>query len=69
MENTFPVATCIEHKCVHVVVTLFCYVCQELCMLLDDYWERMNLKVPIYLSAGMCVFVLLFTFYVFSCFI
>jgi hypothetical protein len=38
-------------------------------MLLDDYWERMNLKVPIYLSAGMCVFVLLFTFYVFSCFI
>lgn len=22
-------------------------------MLLDDYWERMNLKVPIYFSAGM----------------
>lgn len=21
-------------------------------MLLDDYWERMNLKVPIYFSAG-----------------
>jgi hypothetical protein len=38
-------------------------------MLLDDYWERMNLKVPIYLSAGMCVFVPFFTFYVFSCFI
>uniref|UniRef100_A0A6N2M3K6 Metallo-beta-lactamase domain-containing protein n=1 Tax=Salix viminalis TaxID=40686 RepID=A0A6N2M3K6_SALVM len=26
---------------------------QELCILLDDYWERMNLKVPIYFSAGM----------------
>lgn len=21
-------------------------------MLLDDYWQRMNLKVPIYFSAG-----------------
>lgn len=28
-------------------------VFQELCMLLDDYWERMGLKVPIYFSAGM----------------
>lgn len=26
---------------------------QELCMLLDDYWEQMNLKVPIYFSAGL----------------
>ncbi|KAF5180817.1 Cleavage and polyadenylation specificity factor subunit 3-ii [Thalictrum thalictroides] len=27
---------------------------QELCILLDDYWERMNLKnVPIYFSAGL----------------
>ena len=25
---------------------------QELCILLDTYWERMNLKVPIYFSAG-----------------
>ncbi|CAN0880467.1 Cleavage and polyadenylation specificity factor subunit 3-II [Linum grandiflorum] len=24
---------------------------QELCILLDDYWERMNLKVPIYFSS------------------
>ncbi|KAK9105892.1 hypothetical protein Scep_022736 [Stephania cephalantha] len=24
---------------------------KELCMLMDDYWERMNLKVPIYFSA------------------
>ncbi|XVF43556.1 hypothetical protein PTKIN_Ptkin02bG0049400 [Pterospermum kingtungense] len=24
---------------------------QELCILLEDYWERMNLKVPIYFSA------------------
>ncbi|XP_002975487.2 cleavage and polyadenylation specificity factor subunit 3-II, partial [Selaginella moellendorffii] len=26
---------------------------QELCILLDEYWERMNLKVPIYFSAGL----------------
>jgi len=25
-------------------------------MLLDDYWERMNLTVPIYFSAGICCF-------------
>lgn len=28
-------------------------ILQELCMLLDDYWERTNLKVPIYFSAGI----------------
>ncbi|GAB2214354.1 hypothetical protein Droror1_Dr00018697 [Drosera rotundifolia] len=28
---------------------------QELCILLEDYWERMNLKIPIYLSAGLTV--------------
>lgn len=28
---------------------------QELCILLDDYWERMNLKVPIYFSAGLTI--------------
>ncbi|KAM5566894.1 cleavage and polyadenylation specificity factor subunit 3-II [Rosa sericea] len=26
---------------------------QELCILLEDYWERMNLTVPIYFSAGL----------------
>jgi len=26
---------------------------QELCILLDTYWERMNLNVPIYFSAGL----------------
>lgn len=26
---------------------------QEMCLLIDSYWERMNLKVPIYLSTGM----------------
>jgi Cft2 family RNA processing exonuclease len=26
---------------------------QELCILLDTYWERMNLTVPIYFSAGL----------------
>lgn len=28
---------------------------QELCILLDDYWERMDLKVPIYFSAGLTI--------------
>ena len=26
---------------------------QELCILIDTYWERTNLKVPVYFSAGM----------------
>ncbi|KAJ3677431.1 hypothetical protein LUZ60_003155 [Juncus effusus] len=26
---------------------------QELCILLDDYWERMNLNIPIYFSSGL----------------
>ncbi|XP_076804258.1 integrator complex subunit 11-like [Clavelina lepadiformis] len=26
---------------------------QELCILLESYWERMNLKVPIYFSTGL----------------
>lgn len=26
---------------------------QELCILIDSYWQRMNLTVPIYFSAGM----------------
>ncbi len=26
---------------------------QELCILLETYWERMNLSFPIYFSAGM----------------
>jgi integrator complex subunit 11 len=26
---------------------------QELCILLETYWDRMNLKVPIYFSAGL----------------
>ncbi|KAM0688555.1 Integrator complex subunit 11 [Conglomerata obtusa] len=26
---------------------------QEMCLLIDSYWERMNLKVPVYLSMGM----------------
>ncbi|KAJ4783344.1 hypothetical protein LUZ62_034590 [Rhynchospora pubera] len=28
---------------------------QELCILLDDYWERMNINVPIYFSAGLTI--------------
>ena len=26
---------------------------QELCILLDEYWERLGLTVPIYFSAGL----------------
>ena len=26
---------------------------QELCILLESYWDRMNLKVPIYFSLGL----------------
>ena len=26
---------------------------QELCILLDEYWERLGLQVPIYFSAGL----------------
>ena len=26
---------------------------QELCILLESYWERMNLDVPIYFTAGL----------------
>lgn len=26
---------------------------QELCILLETYWDRMNLKVPIYFSMGL----------------
>ncbi|KAL4565751.1 hypothetical protein LXL04_029854 [Taraxacum kok-saghyz] len=28
---------------------------KELCIVLDDYWELMNLKVPIYFSAGLTI--------------
>lgn len=48
------------HKCVarggKVLIPTFALGrAQELCLLLDDYWERMNLKVPIYLSAGLTI--------------
>ena len=26
---------------------------QELCILLDTYWDRMNLKVPVYFTMGL----------------
>ncbi|KAL4196826.1 hypothetical protein AMTRI_Chr04g185090 [Amborella trichopoda] len=31
------------------------FLTAELCMLLDDFWERMNLKIPIYFSAGLTI--------------
>lgn len=48
------------HKCVagggKVLIPTFALGrAQELCMLLDDYWERMNLQVPIYFSAGLTI--------------
>ncbi|VEL20603.1 unnamed protein product [Protopolystoma xenopodis] len=33
---------------------------QELCILLESYWERMSLSVPIYVSTGMAEKVFLF---------
>ncbi|KAI5077514.1 hypothetical protein GOP47_0007338 [Adiantum capillus-veneris] len=46
------------HKCVagggKVLIPVFALGrAQELCILLDDYWERMNLTAPIYFSAGL----------------
>nr|CAB3457001.1 unnamed protein product [Digitaria exilis] len=48
------------HKCVSgggkvLIPTFALGRAQELCMLLDDYWERMNLKIPIYFSAGLTI--------------
>ncbi|KAK6931640.1 Zn-dependent metallo-hydrolase, RNA specificity domain [Dillenia turbinata] len=48
------------HKCVaaggKVLIPTFALGrAQELCMLLDDYWDRMNLKIPIYFSAGLTI--------------
>ncbi|XP_047048348.1 cleavage and polyadenylation specificity factor subunit 3-II-like [Lolium rigidum] len=48
------------HKCVagggKVLIPAFALGrAQELCILLDDYWERMNLKIPIYFSAGLTI--------------
>ncbi|PKU79029.1 Cleavage and polyadenylation specificity factor subunit 3-II [Dendrobium catenatum] len=48
------------HKCVDaggkvLIPTFALGRAQELCLLLDDYWERMNLKVPIYFSAGLTI--------------
>ncbi|XP_043707112.1 cleavage and polyadenylation specificity factor subunit 3-II isoform X2 [Telopea speciosissima] len=48
------------HKCISgggkVLIPAFALGrAQELCILLDDYWERMNLKIPIYFSAGLTI--------------
>ncbi|CAJ1932666.1 unnamed protein product [Sphenostylis stenocarpa] len=48
------------HKCVScggkvLIPTFALGRAQELCILLEDYWERMNLKVPIYFSAGLTI--------------
>ncbi|KAK1309067.1 Cleavage and polyadenylation specificity factor subunit 3-II [Acorus calamus] len=48
------------HKCVAgggkiLIPTFALGRAQELCILLDDYWERMNLKIPIYFSAGLTI--------------
>lgn len=46
------------HKCVSeggkVLIPVFALGrAQELCILIETYWERMGLKVPIYFSAGL----------------
>ncbi|KAI3413025.1 uncharacterized protein J3R85_016589 [Psidium guajava] len=56
-EREFLIAV---HKCVagggKVLIPTFALGrAQELCMLLDDYWERMNLNIPIYFSAGLTI--------------
>ncbi|KAK4799223.1 hypothetical protein SAY86_024588 [Trapa natans] len=48
------------HKCVtgggKVLIPTFALGrAQELCILLDDYWERMSIKVPIYFAAGLTI--------------
>ncbi|XP_047149753.1 cleavage and polyadenylation specificity factor subunit 3-II-like isoform X1 [Vigna umbellata] len=48
------------HKCVScggkvLIPTFALGRAQELCILLEDYWERMNLQVPIYFSAGLTI--------------
>ncbi|XP_057960707.1 cleavage and polyadenylation specificity factor subunit 3-II isoform X2 [Malania oleifera] len=50
----------VVHRCVasggKVLIPTFALGrAQELCLLLDDYWERMNLKIPIYFSAGLTI--------------
>ncbi|KAJ0981046.1 hypothetical protein J5N97_009301 [Dioscorea zingiberensis] len=50
----------VVHKCISrggkvLIPTFALGRAQELCLLLDDYWERMNLKVPIYFSAGLTI--------------
>ena len=46
------------HECVNnggkVLIPVFALGrAQELCILLETYWERMDLKVPIYFAAGL----------------
>ncbi|KFD48738.1 hypothetical protein M513_10368, partial [Trichuris suis] len=46
------------HECVErggkVLIPVFALGrAQELCILLESYWERMNLKVPVYFSQGL----------------
>lgn len=46
------------HECVEkggkVLIPVFALGrAQELCILLETYWERMNLNIPIYFSAGL----------------
>ena len=51
------------HVCVDVVVVVVMIQvlipvfalgrAQELCILLESYWERMNLNIPIYFSLGL----------------
>ncbi|KAL8142086.1 hypothetical protein V2J09_015118 [Rumex salicifolius] len=48
------------HKCVagggKVLIPTFALGrAQELCILLEDFWERMNLNIPIYFSSGLTI--------------
>ncbi|KAK9061321.1 hypothetical protein SSX86_018501 [Deinandra increscens subsp. villosa] len=49
------VHTCVANGGKVLIPTFALGRAQELCILLDDYWERMNLKVPIYFSSGLTI--------------
>lgn len=53
--NTFVVAPCSTAiDSTQVLIPVFALGrAQELCILLDSFWERMGMKVPIYFSAGL----------------
>jgi len=44
---------CVAYACKVLIPVFALGRAQELCILLETYWDRMNLKVPIFFSAGL----------------